>query len=759
MKKTTKYALQLFLFGTLAVFVLWVICALLTKEETVFFPTWSLSAILVLVNAACLLGLLVLILITADKLGKERAKQRPAQSPQNKAAADRGTVFFVISFAVAAVLTGVTKLLAAELSFAANALTNTLLLTAVILPLVLTTISLAMLFLFKSRLGDMKVAQANDLLEAAKADTRTLAKTLRHCRVLADLLAALLVLCGITAAVCGALVQPGGICILTGVYAFLLLLAGLCRIRTKDAERFPASEEAELDKKDYPNIFALAEQAKKKLGVQGDIRIFAEANAGISVAEYRGTTCLILGVLLLNLLSEDELYRIFLHEFSHISANRSPQHRAEYRYAKWEQMQPEHFLVWLTQAPFVGLDAEYEITSMLWQTAVSVQKEFEADRAMAEDGNAETAASALLKCSYYDFFRWEDRFSEENENVYRGEAPPEDMESRIFSRFSHAASLRGSDWNRLNEAEILSKTATHPTIRMRLEAFGIKTLQTVPDNSGEEYRTERANALAFTDKLVKDKFSKDYEATREREYLQKCRTVETWEQDGCPVSATGYADVFDALWALDRTKDAEALCDQAIAELPPAAAAFAGYWKGAMLLHRYDDGGIEHIYRAIEQNENYTGDGLELIGAYCCRTGNAAELERYRACATELLQQRVDHSRQNELKKNDDLFPETGLPASERAGVIAYITTMGEDCLEKLWLARKTADDGYFFTAVILKLKEDTAPQERSDLGHAVFEYLDTVSDWNYCLYFIDELQGLSEKQLEACCVFSQDKT
>ena len=40
------------------------------------------------------------------------------------------------------------------------------------------------------------------------------------------------------------------------------------------------------------------------------------------------------------------------------------------------------------------------------------------------------------------------------------------------------------------------------------------------------------------------------------------------------------------------------------------------------MLYRYDERGMELIYRAMEQNGNYIEEGLNIIGNFCCLTGS-----------------------------------------------------------------------------------------------------------------------------------------
>lgn len=54
-----------------------------------------------------------------------------------------------------------------------------------------------------------------------------------------------------------------------------------------------------------------------------------------------------------------------------------------------------------------------------------------------------------------------------------------------------------------------------------------------------------------------------------------------------------------------QTEKAVSVCERVINELPEPATAYAYFIKGVCMLHRFDSGGIELVYRAIAINTNY----------------------------------------------------------------------------------------------------------------------------------------------------------
>ena len=132
--------------------------------------------------------------------------------------------------------------------------------------------------------------------------------------------------------------------------------------------------------------------------------------------------------------------------------------------------------------------------------------------------------------------------------------------------------------------------------------------------------------------------------------------------DLLPVIAEEYGDVVWSLRQLGRNLEAIELCDRAIRELPMPAACDAYYIRGNYRLHSYDSAGVEDIYTAIENNSNYLDEGISTIGTFCCLTGNAEELERYRQRAVELAQNYEDTHRNIETLTPKDQLSAEKLP-------------------------------------------------------------------------------------------------
>ena len=94
--------------------------------------------------------------------------------------------------------------------------------------------------------------------------------------------------------------------------------------------------------------------------------------------------------------------------------------------------------------------------------------------------------------------------------------------------------------------------------------------------------------------------------------MEPLARIEEWYNAGKPISAETYADLVSDLKSLGKHEKTEALCDQVMETLPNLSTAHATFMKGCAILYRYDERGMDLIYRAMEQNGNYIEEGLWL---------------------------------------------------------------------------------------------------------------------------------------------------
>lgn len=507
---------------------------------------------------------------------------------------------------------------------------------------------------------------------------------------------------------------------------------------------------------DYPTLHAIADRAAEALGEKGEIRIYLTADCNAGIAKIGKVYSLQIGVQLLSILSEEELYQVLLHEFAHLTKESNPADK-ETRLVNFITERDDSPMSSYLNLLFLLPDTVYVLEYVVYRMTSSAVIETLADRAIVKQGNPQVAASSLAKIAFYSLFERElDDFIEDH--IFAPETPRRDAITIKINAFRKALEKRESFWRRILANEIQPRSASHPILRTRLENLGVSEYTvTLPNDTGI-YREECDKAIAHIDKLIFESFSEDYEKKRENEYLRPLRIVEEWQQRETPLAAEDSRNVIDALRALGRNEELEALCDEIIQNTENVfATPHALMAKGVCLLKRYDKEGIDYIYRAMEINHNYVEGGLEQIGEFCCLMGLEKELEEYREKAVELQQENNDSfSKSANLTARDHLVADT-MPREMLDSILAYIRSIDhEDDVDTVFLVRKIVNDHYFTSVFVVNFKIGTEPETIDTIMDALFNHLDTrPEDWHFSLFLYDSVTAPAVNKVKNSCVYT----
>ena len=630
-----------------------------------------------------------------------------------------------------------------------------------IIPIILFLLNIILAKRYINKINQTKVADMQSYMlrhrkEAAEASGRLL-KKLRRIRIFTSIYAIIIWLLAGCIAVLGGVLYDFGfyLYILFLLYSGIVFYAVYSRISKK--EKIVLNETAiTLSKENYPYIYSLAYRAAKQLGCNDDILIILSVDCNATIVRDNDRYLLQIGIVLLNAMSEDELFCVFLHEFSHISDKHRETARED-RYNSWISSQSENHSGWLaiTIKLFAFFDVRYLFNHLTYKYAVSVEEETEADRDMSKFGDAASAASSLLKLKYYTMYLWESGNKDEN-SIYESEELAADYLENEIEKFKNAVSERHTYWDELVDKEILANNATHPTLKMRLETLGVSEVKTVEDNSSQEYRGEVRKALDYAEEKIYSERKASYSQDRKENFLDPAERILEWEKNGKPISAGNYADIISDLKQIGKNEEAEKLCDRVINELNENSTANAYFVKGCALLSRYDDSGLDLIYHAIEKNQNYLDEGLSVIGMFCCYTGREKELLEYRARAAKLAQKNKDEdSKACFLSKKDNLTKEN-LPEGMLEDILSYIRSVDCDIIQNIYLVRKTISETYFTSAFIIHFYGGTDAQ-RGEIMHKIFCYLDSYPiDWQFSLFDYFDCQDIKVEKIEGSLVYSK---
>jgi len=671
-----------------------------------------------------------------------------------------GKLRFILAFATALILLMPGALIAALGKGSSSCIA--LLAVLALFPLVLALIQWLSARRFAKRIQAMSVAEGQRFLlshrDKAEETEKKKLHELQRLRRLTALYTVLLWLLAACASVLGGVLYPYGTGVLLPflVYAALLFFAVYSRI-PKHEPLVVGDGDYPLNPEAYPTLYALARKAAAELGCSKEITILLTPDSNVGITRDKQRFYLVLGIRALTILSEEELYCIFLHEFSHASdKNRASEEISGYRTHLYEQGERLGRFASLLSILFLSLDAGYVFHYELYRYASAVIRETDADRDMARYGDPRAAASSLRKLQYEKYFEWESGVKDETP-VYASEMPPHDYLRKQIDALQTAMEARRADWDALIPKEILANSASHPTLKMRLETLKVSEDETFEGTYSASYIAECDKALEELDRLIYEDIKSSYEAARTEKYLAPLNRITEWEAQGRPLSAERYADLVEDLKALGRHTEAEALCDRALVELHDFSTVHAHFMKGCALLFRYDPQGMEHLYYAIEKNKNYLEEGLHYMGTFCCLTGREQELQEYRKFVTQMVQNNEDENRlANFLARGDNLTKEN-LPEGLLEEILAFIHSVDEDDLiENIYLVRKTISETFFTSVFVIHFYGGT-DAKRQEIMHKIFRFLDShPTDRQFSLFDYFEFPEVKVEKIPGSLVYSK---
>lgn len=610
---------------------------------------------------------------------------------------------------------------------------------------------------YVAKINSKKVADIQQYFVSLRSEAAENARdklcTLRKIRHRTTAYTVVLFAVGFAVAVANGMIFDAG-----NMFSFFLcavfLLLPFSRIPFSAPKAVFEEDECYIDEKAFTEIYSLVKKAADRLGYDGKIKVALMSNCNAGIAKIGDTLSVQLGTILLNVYTREELYNVLIHELAHV-VGENDESRAETEYVNSLLNDPlPQYISAVSGRFFSLLDTEYNYEFMLYRYITSIVNENLADSYMAQYGDAASAATALVKLSYYDFFCWE-RGTYDERSIFESEELTKDVGVRELQLFINSIRARAESWNEKIECEILSRNASHPTLKMRLESLGISDVRNLKPEIPQPY-DEAVKAMEYIEQIIYNERIKTYEQERKKNYLEPKDKIDKWKQEGCPVVAQEYADIVDCLRSLGRVSKAEALCDRAIEELDETAALFAYYMKGCFLLHRYDESGIDLVYKAIENNSNYIEEGLSVIGEYCCIAGKQDRLDYYRERAAELAQKRKDiYDKADTLAKGDVLVPEK-LPEGMLEDILSYIKGVEEGSIEKLYLFRKVVTEDFFSSVFVVKFSSGISLELQQEVIHKIFRYLDTCSDWQFSLFEYEDVRKIDFTQIENSCVYEK---
>ena len=765
MKKTTKYKITIY--SSIALMFAWIFVTVFLTDGKELYEFSNNDKLIFTGFILAELITLVVMFISLFKLLKEskgNIKQTPIkQTPPTKyekVLRNRGILLMICSFLLAFLFMIAGIVAAPAIGSTGIVITKALLTLSYVYVALAFSLNIFLQKKYVEKLDQMKAAELQQYIvshrECAEEVAESKLSFLKKCRKLTDIYAFTFAVFGAISSFCAGVLYHEYFVMVFYFLSVFCFLCSLSRIRFAVPSVLFEEDKTYIQEKDFPEIYALAKKAADKLNCTGKIQICFTDDFNAGIGKTGNIYSVHLGVILLNLLSQEELYNVMLHEFAHMVYEDAHSKNKENSYYYWLRSNgTPHFLSNLTTFPYLLPNTVYLLNYSLYLYAASIQIETYADQIMTTHGTAAYAASALLKTKYYDLHAWED-FNTDYECVYYPETLKNEFVTKQIHHFQEALKTRTADWNELISQEILSRSASHPTLKMRINMMGLNEFVIVESNDSDIYKKECLKSAEYIDQLLYQENVDSYDENRQKLYLEPKELVDSWIASGKPLVAEEYADIDFALRRLGKVSEANQLCERVISTFEGPASCYAHFMKGCSLLHAYDASGIDYIYHAIESNSNYIEDGLDIIGEFCCLTGREDDLQIYREKAIELSQKQKDiYSELSVLKKTDHLMPEQ-LPEGMLEQILSFILSSDNGEIQNIYLVRKQITEQDFTSAFILRFEEDASEEIQNKLMHKMFSYLDTCSDWQFSLFHYTEVKNIRIERIENSCVYSK---
>lgn len=363
-----------------------------------------------------------------------------------------------------------------------------------------------------------------------------------------------------------------------------------------------------LSREEFPLLYKTAQRAAEAVDFQGEFRLAAELEReNYSVSEADGIA-VSLPPLSTRILTQEELYQILLHEFAHVVHEDTA---LGHKFTDAEDRFRNHILLNFLKKMFfyaLGERIGHEIEEYI--TFSSLLKEQLADEAAGIHGNAASGANAEAKSLLVDCCLSFNRRSLEY-RMFESETAPTDYYHRLLPDVLEWIQENGErELGRLRRA-LPARTASHPTLGMRMKSLGVEECDHRTTETDENYLAETEKFLTYCDKAREE--YRGWKEAREGNYLERKERMEQYE-GGIRDEFMRLRVLYDYLTA-DKEK-ALSLAEEILQEEPENAQ--ANYVKGVILFERDDAAAISHLRAAAEQDH-------ELYDTYadaCLDSGN-----------------------------------------------------------------------------------------------------------------------------------------
>ena len=484
-----------------------------------------------------------------------------------------------------------------------------------------------------------------------------------------------------------------------------------------------------LDETKYPLFYQTARKAAEIAGCKLKVRLYLTSD-GISVNESGGCARVCLDPVTTSLLTRDELFNVFLHEFAHIvnvdtkRSNRYAAIRAKlcHEYARLNR------LFYLFTSDFSVRAGFY---SEIYQLMSSRYHETQADALVIKRGDSQTYINATSKACMLSLYN-EMPQRELQYDIYASEKVPENLISADLNNFYNYKNKYREKWRKRMLKEIPARISSHPTFRMRMDNAGCTDFDDTQSEKDVDFIGEQNAFVAEADRIAFEMIAGEYAARRRNLYTERKEQMEKYDAamaEGRKLDPEELILSIKAFYGVDNEKVKEIVGNMLKED---ENSAYGHYFKGILLFDEDDKACVEHFYAASRLNFRLAESAMQHVGEFALKTGDAELLEKYRNDVGDVVQGAYDENESSEIKSTTELrFCE--LCKDEINGIVGKIRAICGSTVIRIYMASYT-ENGFVWHAVMLEYAKGATEEERMLVYEKTFNYLDNISNVNFML-------------------------
>lgn len=467
-------------------------------------------------------------------------------------------------------------------------------------------------------------------------------------------LAPLALLAGFTFAV---IVSGGKAAILLlkfGKLLFILIIPAWVMIKASIQmmfARFPRPEGRELTRAEAPKLFERIDELRQRMNGPAihHVLITDELNAAIVQHPRFGLfgweeNYLILGLQLLQVMSEEEALSVVAHEYGHLSGYHGRLGGFIYRFrSAWGRMQSlsEQWTDWGSKL-IARLFQWYAPYFNAYTFVLARQNEYAADRTAAEMAGADNAANALLRINLAAQFK-DDVFWPTIDQMVPDQPKPPGNRSHhwvrtIDEKLDEPARLRYLD---IARQERTGHMDTHPALTDRLHAIGMQADETAARNLLPPSQSAAQIWLGETLPAIQDEIDRAWHDHAAEHWQRRHQQIAEWQARLAQLRSQETLTTDDRWEEIKLIQELEPQADvlpriNELLQLQPEHVS-ARFLRGTTLLSNGDESGIDDLEKVMQQDAQATLPACESAWRF------------YR----ERNEERAEHFRQRWIERSD----------------------------------------------------------------------------------------------------------